>query len=90
MGSQPPNDEDLCDHYLDFLVLTEIFLLLKEDPKLKHVDIVELQENILKKSKVIISTLNNCASSRLNSLGNKVEFVIIDEGNNEYKQMGKS
>ncbi|CAF2899789.1 unnamed protein product [Rotaria sp. Silwood2] len=84
IGSQPPIDENLCKHFLDFLVLEKIFETVKENPKTNKVNLTKLQENILNKATIIVSTLNNCASSRLSSLVDQVDFVIIDEGENEH------
>ncbi|CAM4870419.1 unnamed protein product [Rotaria socialis] len=79
IGSQPPIDEDLSNNFLSFLVLEEIFKILQREPATKKVDLTKLQKNILNKATVIVSTLNNCASSRLSSLIGQVSFVIIDE-----------
>ncbi|CAF3828841.1 unnamed protein product [Rotaria magnacalcarata] len=79
IGSQPPIDEDLSDNFLSFLVLQEIFNILQREPATKKVDLSKLQKNIINKATVIVSTLNNCASSRLSSLVGQVSFVIIDE-----------
>ncbi|CAF3769432.1 unnamed protein product [Rotaria socialis] len=79
IGSQPPIDEDLSNNFLSFLVLEEIFNALQREPATKKVDLTKLQKNILNKATVIVSTLNNCASSRLSSLIGQVSFVIIDE-----------
>ncbi|CAF3672303.1 unnamed protein product [Rotaria socialis] len=79
IGSQPPIDEDLSNNFLSFLVLEEIFNIIQREPATKKVDLTKLQKNILNKATVIVSTLNNCASSRLSSLIGQVSFVIIDE-----------
>jgi hypothetical protein len=85
VGSQPPNDENLCNHYLDFLVLEKIVDSLKENSEPKYIDAWKLQESILNKSRIIVSTLNNCGSSQMKSLEKKIALVIIDEGKNEQK-----
>ncbi|CAF3993783.1 unnamed protein product [Rotaria magnacalcarata] len=79
IGSQPPSDDLLSSNFLSFLVLEEIFSILQADRNTKTVKLSKLQEKILNKAKVIVSTLNNCASSRLSPLVGKVDFVIIDE-----------
>jgi hypothetical protein len=83
IGSKLPVDEDLSNNFLTFLVLEEIFKILRKNPKTERVDLAKLQENILSKAIIIVSTLNNCASSRLSSLVGEVDLVIIDEGKNE-------
>lgn len=81
IGSLVPTDIDLSNNWLTFLVLQEIFQIIQKDRTKQKVDLRKIQDKIFGKAKIIVSTLNNCTSSRLSSLVDKVALVIIDEGN---------
>jgi hypothetical protein len=87
VGALPPNDEDLCNHFLDFLVLGKIVERLHTDQNLHTVELPKLQQDILNNATIIVSTLNNCGSSRLLPLIDRVGFVIIDEGENQHRKI---
>ncbi|CAF1344387.1 unnamed protein product [Didymodactylos carnosus] len=83
VGCQPPEDKHLCDYYLDYMVIEKLANKLINREKLHRSTIGKtIQHKLLRKAKVIISTLNYSASSRLRLLyENKtnVSFLIVDE-----------
>ncbi len=80
IGSVPPDDESLCEYFHEFRVLSRIFQLIQKEPQRNEFNKYEIGKKILDNAKIILSTLNHCASSRTQSLKNRVDFIIIDEG----------
>ncbi|CAF3994652.1 unnamed protein product, partial [Rotaria sp. Silwood1] len=80
VGGQPPEDENLCEHFHEFMIHKTVFQMLTNEPQRKTFNTSKIAKDILENVKIIVSTLNNCASSRLDFLKNKVDFIIIDEG----------
>ncbi|CAF1063351.1 unnamed protein product, partial [Didymodactylos carnosus] len=79
VASQPPDDHRLCDHFFDFMVMCEVVDMIKSRGYVTTNEVRKAENYIIKRAKVIISTLNYCASARLHQLNGKVAFVIIDE-----------
>ncbi|CAF1458693.1 unnamed protein product, partial [Rotaria sordida] len=79
IGGQPPEDESLCEYFHDFNILTKVVEMIRKEPERKKFNTNNIGREILQKSKIIISTLNHCASSRMHSLEYFIDFVIIDE-----------
>lgn len=80
IGGVPPDDENLCDFFHEFRVLSHIFERIQDQPKQTKFNTFEIGKNIIMNAKIILSTLNHCASSRMQPLQNHVDFIIIDEG----------
>ena len=80
VGCRPPEDERLCNVFLDFMTLEDIVEVLKQPEKpgdnLAH----EKESHLMRNAKIVVSTLNYCGSSRMNQMRRSTEFIIIDEG----------
>lgn len=76
----PPDDEALCEHFHEFRVLSKIFELVQKNPEKDKFNTHEIGREIIQNAQIVVSTLNHCASSRMQLIKNHVDFVIIDEG----------
>jgi hypothetical protein len=83
VGCQPPDDHRLCEHFLDFMILQELVESFEYEPYIKPVEARRTEIRIMKRAKIVVSTLNYCASSRMHSLKSQVDFIIVDEGEDE-------
>jgi len=80
IGCQPPKDDRLCDHFFDFIILKEMVEELKVNRR-PNVDLaIETENRMMRRAKVVVSTLNYCGSARMNRFKSKTAFLIIDEG----------
>lgn len=80
IGGVPPDDENLCNYFHEFRVLSRIVELIRKEPKRDKFNTYEIGKEIIKNAQIIVSTLNHCSSSRMQSLKNHVDFIIVDEG----------
>ncbi|CAF0885357.1 unnamed protein product [Didymodactylos carnosus] len=83
VGCRPPESKELWDYFLDYRVISELVVKLKTEPAFNRSTIEKkIQYKLLKSTKIIISTLNYSASSRLRLLYDDptgVSFLIVDE-----------
>lgn len=86
-GCQPPNEYQLSDYFLDFMVLAELVSMLRFRWDVPNHEAQEVERRIFDNGKIIISTLNYCGSFRMRRLMKKVGFIIVDEGKDEYNSL---
>ncbi|CAF3891570.1 unnamed protein product [Rotaria sp. Silwood1] len=79
VGCQASDEYKLSDYYLDHLVLQELVRQLKSKPDLLNSEAQKIEKKIVEKAKIVISTLNYCASTRLRHLVHKLALIIVDE-----------
>ncbi|CAF4791458.1 unnamed protein product [Rotaria sp. Silwood1] len=79
VGCQASDEYKLSDYYLDHLVLQELVRQLKPKPDLLNSEAQKIEKKIVEKAKIVISTLNYCASTRLRHLVHKLALIIVDE-----------
>ncbi|CAF1447780.1 unnamed protein product [Adineta steineri] len=79
IGCQPPDDYHLCDYFLDFMILQDIVNVLKTDQRISPNIAEETEGRLMRHAQIIISTLNYCGSTRMQSLKSSTGFIIIDE-----------
>lgn len=80
IGCKPPDDRQLCNHFLDFMVLQDVVEVLKSESRPSDTIAQETEKSIMRHAKIVISTLNYCGSARMQQLKSSTAFVIIDEG----------
>jgi hypothetical protein len=80
IGCQPPDDYRLCDHFLDFMILQDIVNDLRKERRVKSNIAQETETDLMRRAKIVVSTLNYCGSTRMHHLKSSTAFVIIDEG----------
>ncbi|CAF3178917.1 unnamed protein product [Rotaria socialis] len=81
VGRAEPLDHQVCDHFLESLTMEKLVEQILNGQPVTHETTDKFKENILKKAKVIVSTLNYTANNTLLLVKKKkmVKFIIVDE-----------
>ncbi|CAM4940228.1 unnamed protein product [Rotaria socialis] len=81
VGRAEPLDHQVCDHFLESLTMEKLVEQMLNGQPVTHETADKFKENILKKAKVIVSTLNYTANNTLLLVKKKkmVKFIIVDE-----------
>ena len=80
VACQPPDDYNLCSHFLDFMVLKDIVSVLKNSTYVEDNLAKSTESRLMRHAKVVVSTLNYCGSTRMSAMKKSTDFIIIDEG----------
>ncbi len=85
VGCRPPDDHNLCNHFLDFMILQDMVDTLKTTEQKPSPTLAqETETHLMRQAKIVVSTLNYCGSSRMHQLKSSTAFIIIDEGKLSY------
>ncbi|UJR12657.1 hypothetical protein I4U23_016831 [Adineta vaga] len=81
VGREAPLDHDVCEYFLESLIMQQLVRMTQNREAISYQTTDSIKEDILKKAKVIVSTLNYSANNTLLSMKKQqnVEFIIIDE-----------